>query len=78
MPSNPKKGRAGNCKRNDAGHLSDAPTGEKNTYMLHGPRNPMEECKVLQEYSEKHIAQQPFKDKQDRSGGNKGGKTVKF
>ena len=46
--------------------------------MLHGPGHSTEECKVIQDYSENHIAQQPFKDKQARSGGNKRGKTVKF
>ena len=36
-PSNPENGLAGKRKGNDAGHTSDAPTGEKNTFMLHGP-----------------------------------------
>ena len=46
--------------------------------MLHGPGNSSKEFKVLQDYSENHIAQRPFKDKQACSGGNKRGKTVKF
>ena len=46
--------------------------------MLNVPRHSYKECKVIQDYSEKHIAQQTFKDKQAHSGGNKRGKTVKF
>ena len=46
--------------------------------MLHGPGHSSEDFKVLQDYSENHITQRPFKDKQARSGGNKCGKTVKL
>ena len=46
-PSNPYQGRADKRKINDAGHMSDAPTGAKNTCLLHGPNHPSEECKVL-------------------------------
>ena len=56
LPSNPKKGRAGKLKRNYVGHPSDAPTGAKNTCILHGPRHSSEECKVLQEYSKTFAA----------------------
>ena len=61
--SNPNKCCAGKCKKNDAGHTSNAPTGAKKTYMLHGPRHSSEECKVLKGYSKKQVVQQPFKDK---------------
>ena len=47
LPSNPKKGRTGKRKRNDAGHTRDAPTGTKNTCLLHGPGHSLEDCKVL-------------------------------
>ena len=77
-PSNPKKGRTVKCNRNDAGHPRDEPTDAKNICMLHGPRHSSEECKVLQDYSKKHIAQQLFEDEKARSGDNKRGKTIKF
>ena len=50
LSTNPKKGCIGKCKKNYAGHPSDAPTGGK-TCLLHGPGHSTEECKVLQEYS---------------------------
>ena len=77
-PSKPKKGCTDKRKRNDVGYPIDAPTGAKKTCILHGPGHSFGECKVLQDYSENHIAQRPFKDKQACSGGNKRGKTVKF
>ena len=78
QPSNLENGLAGKRKGNDAGHTSDALTGEKNTVMLHGPGHSSEQFKVLQEYSKNHIVQQPFKDKQALSSSNKRRKTVKF
>ena len=57
---------------------SDAPTGAKNIFMLRGPGHSSGEFKVIQDHSENHIAQRPFKDKQSRSDSNKRGKTVKF
>ena len=46
--------------------------------MLHGPEHSSEECIILREYSEKRVAQQPFKYKESRSNGNKRDKTIKF
>ena len=46
-PSNPKKGRAGKRKRNNAGRPSDDLTNVKNTCLLHGPGQSLEECKFL-------------------------------
>ena len=62
-PSNPEKGRADKRKRNDAGHPSNAPNGKKKTCIFNGPGHSSEECKVIREYSEKHVEQRPFKDK---------------
>ena len=77
--SNPNKGCAGNRKRNDAIHLSDAPTGAKKTCLLHGPRHSSEECKVLKEYTEKRSMQNPHKEKEAHPRGNNSrDKTVKF
>ena len=73
-----EKGRTDKLKRNDEGHLRDAPTGVKNTCMLHGPVHSSIDFKFLKEYSEKHVPQQPFKEKEARYGGNKRGKTIKF
>ena len=77
-PPNSEKGFTGNRKRNDAGHPSDAPTGAKNTYLLHVPGHSSKECKFLKDYSENHVAQWPFKNKQARSSGNKRSKIVNF
>ena len=47
--------------------------------MLYGPRQSSKECKVLKGCSENHDAQRPFKDKEDRSSGNKKrAKTIRF
>ena len=55
-PTNPKKGRASNCTTKNAGHTIDGPTGTKNTCLLHGPRNSLEEYKLIEIYSEKYSA----------------------
>ena len=78
LPYNPEQGRSGKRKGRNAGHLSDEPTGAKKTCLLHGPGHSSEECKFLQEYTEKRSAQHTYKDKQVSSGGNKHGKTVEF
>ena len=36
-PSNSKQGRTGNCKRSNASHPSDEPTGANKTCLMHGP-----------------------------------------
>ena len=75
-PWNPKKVHAGNHKKRDAGDWNDHPTGVK-TFLLLGPGNSSEECKVLQDYAEKDAPQQPHKEA--CSGGKeKCGKSVKF
>ena len=78
LSSNPKKVCTVNCKRSNAVNPIEAPTHAKKIWMLHGPSQSSEKWKVLQEYSEKHVAQQPFKDKQSCSRGNKRSKTVRF
>ena len=45
--SNPEKGCAGKRRRNDSRNPRDAPTGAKNTCMLHGPGHYSEEWKFL-------------------------------
>ena len=40
LPSNPDQGFTSKRKRSNAGHLSNDPTGSKNTCLLHGPRHP--------------------------------------
>ena len=42
-PTNPKKGRVDNHKKNNAGHLSDCPTSTIMTCLLHGPGKSTEE-----------------------------------
>ena len=42
------------------------------------PGHSSEKCKVLKDYSKRHVAQRPFKYEQARYGGNKRGKPVKF
>ena len=77
-PTNPEKGRAGNCKINNEGHPSNLWTRGK-TCLLHGPGHSMDECKVLKEYTAKYAAQRSHNEIEARSGGNKKrGKTVKF
>ena len=76
LPSKPTKGLDGKRKRNNARHPSDAPTSARNICMLNIRGHSSEECKVLQDYSENHIKQQPFKYKQARSSRTKRGRTV--
>ena len=45
LPTNPKKFRAGNHKKNSAGHPSYRPTDK--TQLLHVPGHSMDESKVL-------------------------------
>ena len=79
MPSKTEKGHSGKCKRNYAGHSSDAPAGAKKTRLLHVPGNSPEENKLLKEYTKKRSEKHTYKDKESRSGGNnKRTKTVKF
>ena len=77
-PSNTKQGRAGKRKISNAGHLGDEPTGANNTCLLHILGHSSEECKTLQDYIEKCLAQYNYKEKQACSGSNECGKTVKF
>ena len=63
LPTNPKKGRSGKRKTKNAGHPSDALTGDKKTCMLHGPGHSSEQCKVINIYSKKYAAQQTHKNK---------------
>ena len=73
----PKKGRTGKLKTKNAGHPSDAPTGAKNTCLLHVSRHFLEECKILKVYSKKEAAQRTHKTIDTRSSGNnKRGKVV--
>ena len=59
------------------GHVSGALYGE-NTWMLHGPRNSMEEFKLLSEYSEKYAAQWPHTNYRSSNKSNKLDKKVSF
>ena len=77
-PSNPEQGRSDKCKRINAGHTSNQPTGAKKTCMLHGPGHSSEECKLICKYTNKRSVQLIYQDKQAYSGGNKHDKTFKF
>ena len=46
LSTNHEKGCAGKRKKNYAGHPSDWPTSDK-ICVLHGPRQSIEECKLL-------------------------------
>ena len=47
--------------------------------MLHAPRHTSEKYKLIKVYSDKYAAQQPYQDKEARSGGKpKHGKYVEF
>ena len=76
--SNPEKGRAVKCKKNDGSHPSDVPTDVKNTCILYGPGISSKEWKFLKDNYKKHGVQRPFKEKSARSGGKKCDKAVKF
>ena len=55
----PREGPRWQSQDKNAGHLSDAPTKEKNICLLHGPGHTSEECKVLKISSKKYAAQRP-------------------